>query len=355
METAEPLYPGDFPDPFVLVDCATYCAYATRLAQPFHVDGSDVVGLLCVEPAVRGGLSQIVSSVTVYNEVVRRRPDLAPLLTQPRYFDRYGEARPGEEPWFVMPIVSGLPHRFRFVYLRWYIEKAQTRAEVPRLTDAQLELLDLVDRVAQDPALHLDMDFRPGDVQLLANRTILHARTEYEDHADPARRRHLLRLWLTLHRNAVAGTGLWVASRSSRRSPWLRSEQASPAAATTNTSTASASAPISRAARPPKQTQSSAAWSASSGSTRPRRTPARNPRVDRALATSRHGWEQRVRRVSVSAMSREAQRRRASAASANLERVPLTQCRTLPNRALAASTGWSVCRARIASYGALVR
>jgi hypothetical protein len=182
--------------------------YRTRLAQPFHVDGSDVVGLSCLQPAKAGGLSQIVSSVTVYNEVARRRPDLEPLLHEPWYFDRYGEERLGERPWFAAPIVSGLPDRFRFVYLRWYIDKAQHHPDVPRLSDAQVELLDLIDELTEDPQLHLDMDFTPGDIQLLANRTILHSRTAYKDHDDPARRRHLLRLWLTLHRNVAAGTGL---------------------------------------------------------------------------------------------------------------------------------------------------
>jgi hypothetical protein len=102
----------------------------------------------------------------------------------------------------------GPPDRFRFVYLRWYIEKAQTHPDVPRLTGRQVELLDLIDELTQDPRLHLDMDFTPGDIQLLANRTILHSRTAYEDDDDPGRRRHLLRLWLTLHRNVVAGAGL---------------------------------------------------------------------------------------------------------------------------------------------------
>ena len=106
-----------------------------------------------------------------------------------------------------MPIVSGLPDRFGFVYLRWYIDKAD-HPEVPRLTAAQVELLDLIDALAQDPELRLDMDFVPGDIQWLANRTILHSRTAYEDHDEPARRRHLLRLWLTLHRNVVDGAGL---------------------------------------------------------------------------------------------------------------------------------------------------
>jgi hypothetical protein len=189
-------------------DDPTVRRYRTRLAQPFHVDGSEVVGLLCLQPAKSGGLSQIVSSVTVYEEVARRRPDLEPLLRQPWYFDRYGEERPGERPWFAMPILSGLPDRFQFVYLRWYIDKAQTHPDVPRLTDAQVELLELIDALTEDPGLHLDMDFAPGDIQWLANRTILHSRTAYEDHDDPARRRHLLRLWLTLHRHTVNGAGV---------------------------------------------------------------------------------------------------------------------------------------------------
>ena len=55
-------------------DDPTVRRYRTRLAQPFHVDGSDVVGLLCLQPARSGGLSQIVSSVTVYEELANGVP-----------------------------------------------------------------------------------------------------------------------------------------------------------------------------------------------------------------------------------------------------------------------------------------
>src|SRR6185369_2009468 len=138
-------------------DDPTVRRYRTRLAQPFHVDGSDVVGLLCLQRAKSGGLSQIVSSVTIFNELARRRPDLVPLLAEPWHFDFYGQERPGERPWFTAPILSGLPDRFRFMYIRWYIDKAQEHPDVPRLTDEQRELLDLVDSLAADPELRLDM------------------------------------------------------------------------------------------------------------------------------------------------------------------------------------------------------
>src|SRR5262249_29401645 len=60
------------------------------------------------------------------------------------------------------------------------------------------ELLDEYDRIASSPELYLDMDFEPGDIQLLSNHTVLHSRTAYEEHDDPANKRHLLRLWLSL-------------------------------------------------------------------------------------------------------------------------------------------------------------
>ena len=81
-------------------------------------------------------------------------------------------------------------------FIGWYIRRAQSFPGVPRLTDDQRALLDLYEATANDPALYLDMDFRPGDIQFLNNSVILHKRTAYEDYAEPHRRRHLLRSWL---------------------------------------------------------------------------------------------------------------------------------------------------------------
>lgn len=171
--------------------------YRTTAAQDFHTDGADIIGLLCVRPAKAGGKSRIVSSISVFNEILRRRPDLAPLLFDDFYWDREADAQPGQPPVFKFPICKYARGRLRTFYIGWYIRNAQRFPATPRLTSQQLELLNLVEEIANDPSLYLDMDFRPGDIQLLKNAVILHARTAYEDWEDPTRKRWLLRLWLT--------------------------------------------------------------------------------------------------------------------------------------------------------------
>jgi hypothetical protein len=173
--------------------------YRTRERQDFHTDGADIIGLLCLHAARTGGESRLASSYAVYNEILRRRPDLLDVLYEPMWWDRNGEESPGDDPAFPMPIVNDVDGRPRIFYIGWYIRDAQRHAGVPRLTDAQRDALALIEAIANDPAFHVQMDFRPGDVQLLNNATILHARESYEDDHELAERRHLLRLWLRAH------------------------------------------------------------------------------------------------------------------------------------------------------------
>jgi hypothetical protein len=82
-------------------------------------------------------------------------------------------------------------------FIPWYIRRSQELPDAPRLTDAQREAIETIERLANDPRFYLDMRFEPGDVQWLKNASILHKRTAYEDHAEPEKKRHLLRLWLS--------------------------------------------------------------------------------------------------------------------------------------------------------------
>ena len=62
-----------------------------------------------------------------------------------------------------------------------------------------MEALELIETIAKDPEMYLEMTFEPGDIQFLSNAKILHSREAYEDEPEPGRRRHLLRLWLSAH------------------------------------------------------------------------------------------------------------------------------------------------------------
>lgn len=172
--------------------------YQTAERQTYHTDSCDVVGLLCLKTAKSGGLSTLVSSTTIFNEIRRRRPDLLPLLMGPIATDRRGEVPAGMKPWFEIPPFSFHDGQITALYQRQYIDSAQRFPEAPRLTPAHVEALDLFDDLANDPALNLHMEFQPGDVQLVHNHTLLHDRTGFEDHPEPDRRRHLLRLWLAV-------------------------------------------------------------------------------------------------------------------------------------------------------------
>ncbi|HVN27566.1 MAG TPA: TauD/TfdA family dioxygenase, partial [Candidatus Binataceae bacterium] len=171
--------------------------YRTRVKLDFHTDGADVIGLMCLCTAKSGGISRIASSVAVFNEFMKRRPDLVPTLFEDFYWDREADALEGEPFYFKFPICRYEHGRLGVLYIGWYIRNAQRFPEVPRLTREQAEALDLLDSIANEPAFHLDMEFEPGDMQFLKNAVILHARTEYEDSDEPEKKRHLLRLWLT--------------------------------------------------------------------------------------------------------------------------------------------------------------
>lgn len=171
--------------------------YATTYRHLFHTDSADIVGLFCLQPAMRGGLSSIASSVSLYNEIARTRPDLAEVLARPFHIDRKGEIPPGKEATYRLAVFHHLDGQLTTVYARDFIQAAQRFEYVPRLSPEQLEAMDLLDELAASDAFRLDMDFRPGDIQFLHNHQVLHARTAYEDDPRPERKRHLLRLWLS--------------------------------------------------------------------------------------------------------------------------------------------------------------
>ena len=170
--------------------------YQTTERQHFHTDSCDIVGLLCLKTAQSGGLSSLTSSNTIYNVMAERRPDLVRLLFQPFATDRRGEVPEGKLPWFDMPVFNDYAGYLSAIYSRTYVRSSQRFPDARRLTPEDLEALDMFDSLAESPQLRLDIQFQPGDIQLVHNHTLLHDRTAFVDWPESERKRHLLRLWL---------------------------------------------------------------------------------------------------------------------------------------------------------------
>lgn len=174
-------------------------AYQTTSELIFHNDQSDVIFLMCLKPAKSGGVSRLVSVTAVQNEIQRRRPDLLEELYKPFYIDRRGERGREDEddlPHYAIPVLNYHQGLVTARYIRGYIESAQRFADVPRLTERQIEALDLFDKIANEEGMALSFQMEPGDFQLANNYCVLHARTDFEDNEELDKRRHLLRLWL---------------------------------------------------------------------------------------------------------------------------------------------------------------
>jgi hypothetical protein len=179
---------GDYADPNTR-------GYFTRSEMRCHADPCDFVGLLCLQTAKSGGASCVASSVSVYNIMLERRPDLVQVLTEDFFRSHKGDLNPGQKPWYKQPIFSFDDGYFSAVGAGSAIDKAEGLPGVPPLTPIQQEAIDVYRQVCEECLT--DIPFLPGDVQFLNNYVALHTRRDYEDWPEPERKRHLLRLWLS--------------------------------------------------------------------------------------------------------------------------------------------------------------
>jgi len=170
----------------------------TRKRLTFHTDRADVVGFLCLQQARSGGDNDIASSMAVYNEILRTRPDLLQVLMEPFYYLRHTVDHGNDRPWCRQPVFSFRDEHFACCLLRVLIERAHQHEDLPDLTAAQVEALDLVESIADSDEYRVRFRQEPGDLIWLNNWLVLHKRQAFEDWQEPERRRHILRLWLSM-------------------------------------------------------------------------------------------------------------------------------------------------------------
>jgi hypothetical protein len=172
-------------------------AYRSSRELMLHTDRADHIAMLCIRPAIEGGLSGYASALTIHNIMLAERPDLLAHLYHGFHHHRFGEQPPGEplvtrERIPIFSVTDGVPS---VIFIRGYINLAVEEGHVT-LSDGELEALNYMEEVSNRPDVRLDFLMEPGDLLFVNNCLILHTRTAFEDSEKPELRRHLLRLWL---------------------------------------------------------------------------------------------------------------------------------------------------------------
>jgi len=170
----------------------------TNKKLSFHTDRCDVIAFLCWRKAKVGGENELVSSMHLYNEIGNRRPDLLETLMQSFVYKRHTVDLGNELPYCEQPIFSFRDGFFACSFLRVLIDRAHADPELPDLSLTQIEALDFLEEVANEPGQSVRFLQEPGDILLLNNWITLHRRAAFEDHEDPEERRRLFRIWLSM-------------------------------------------------------------------------------------------------------------------------------------------------------------
>jgi hypothetical protein len=167
--------------------------YQTNATLDFHVDRADITSLLCLRQGRSGGLSRVVSSMSVHNMILDQHPEFLPPLYEGLPYI-ITEAVGAMKTWNG-PVFDVTDDVLSCSFRRGTIQKA---IDSPGVTLAPLKAsaLACIDAAMNDPALVFNMKLQPGDIQFVNNYTVLHSRTEFEDYEDKSKRRHVVRLWL---------------------------------------------------------------------------------------------------------------------------------------------------------------
>jgi alpha-ketoglutarate-dependent taurine dioxygenase len=154
-----------------------------------------VIGLMCMRQARTGGESMLISGHELHNRVLARRADLMPRLYQDFQFGRHSETYPDGRISDFAPVFSSARQPIGVRYGRYWLNVAERTTGQP-IDPVGREAVDLIDELLADTSMAVRFLLEPGDILIVDNETVLHARSSFTDEAEKGGGRRLLRLWL---------------------------------------------------------------------------------------------------------------------------------------------------------------
>jgi hypothetical protein len=166
-----------------------------------HTDSCDIVSMLSIRVAKQGGEARLASAHTVHNLMLEHCPGLLRVLYD-GFFLRGTDtdAEAAGLPAFYgyrVPAYAWSEGWLNCSFVRGYVERAVQAGDVT-LSPAERAAVEAFCAFGNHPEVCLDTLLQPGDMQFVNNRTMLHGRAHFDDFPEKAKRRHLLRLWLSV-------------------------------------------------------------------------------------------------------------------------------------------------------------
>jgi TfdA family taurine catabolism dioxygenase TauD len=176
---------------------ATPRMYRSALELGLHTDVTGMLSLACWNPARSGGETVLASGVTIHNEIARRAPHLLEVLYRGFHYHRLGEQGPHQEPVtpFRIPVFAVRNGQISVRSARAGFIAGHHELHIP-FSAKEREAIDLFDEVAREPGNRLTFLLEAGDMVVINNYVVMHARKAFINYDEPARRRRLLRIWL---------------------------------------------------------------------------------------------------------------------------------------------------------------
>ncbi|KAK9812337.1 hypothetical protein WJX73_003313 [Symbiochloris irregularis] len=169
---------------------------------PFHSDqgATDLIALVSLTNAKRGGESKWVSGVAIHNELLRRgRKDLVEVLSDPKQWNTPRKLDQSAYERNADGTFAGYEPTPPFEYHDGYLTVHYSVGNYLELdlTPIQEEAIWTFARLAEDPKFHFSQILSPGTIEVIHNPTILHSRGDVEDGETNDQKRHLLRWWIS--------------------------------------------------------------------------------------------------------------------------------------------------------------
>jgi hypothetical protein len=177
--------------------------HQTKEGGSYHTDSPhwikvpDLIGMLSINHAKKGGISKFVSAYTIHNQLLKEQNDILKTLYEKFHFDKRGEFKINEPQTVFEPIFVFKNDKLYCRFLIDYIVAGHQIQNYP-LSKLQETALQLLEEISKNEKNVLSYDLKANDMAFFDNHRILHGRTGFEDYEDENRKRYLLRSWIKL-------------------------------------------------------------------------------------------------------------------------------------------------------------